>query len=47
LPDLFADKKRKKNPLLQVDGKILKKVEEEADKHRAVDGIGINIKLLP
>ena len=46
LPDLFADKKKKKPPL-QVDGKILNKVEEEADKERAVDGIGINIKLLP
>ena len=46
LPDLFADKKKKKSPL-QVDGKVLKKVEEEADKETAVDGIGINIKLLP
>ncbi len=45
LPDLFT---KKKNPIkkpLQIDGTIIKRDEEQADKDRAVDGVGIDFKL--
>lgn len=45
-PGLFTAKKKKKHKL-QVGGKMIKREEEEADKIRIVDGVGINIKLTP
>ncbi len=45
LPDLFA---KKKNPIkkpLQIDGTIIKRDGEQADKDRAVDGVVIDFKL--
>ena len=47
LPDLFANKKNQSKKSLQVDGKFIKREEEEIDKYRAVDGVGIDIKLAP
>lgn len=45
LPDLFADQKDQKNKSMQVDGKVIRREEEEEGKHKIVDGGGINIKL--
>ncbi len=46
LPDFFSKNKHQtKNPL-QVDGKFIQREEKELDKESAVDGIGINFKLL-
>ena len=45
LPDLFTEQKDKKNKSMQVDGKIIRKEEEESGKYRAEDGVGIDIKL--
>lgn len=47
LPDLFLDKKNKRKYLLQIDGKIIERVELEEDKERAADGVGLDFKLLP
>jgi len=45
LPDLFAEKKNQIDRRIQIDGKIIEKEEEEIDKQRAVDGVGIALKL--
>ncbi len=45
-PGLFTAKKKKKHKL-QVGGKMIKREEEEVDKIRIVDGVGIDIKLTP
>ena len=45
LPDLFTDQKDQKNKSIQVDGKIIRREEEEAGKYRVEDGVGIDIKL--
>ena len=45
LPDLFTKKKDQKNKSMQVDGKIIRREEEEGGKYRVQDGVGIDIKL--
>ncbi len=45
LPDLFTEQKDQKNKSMQVDGKIIRKEEEEEGKYRIEDGVGIDIKL--
>jgi len=47
LPDLFASKKNKNKYPLQVDGKIIERVEQEKDKERVADGVGLDFRLLP
>ncbi len=45
LPDFFAEKKDKIDRHIQIDGKVIEKEEEEIEKQRTVDGVGIAIKL--
>jgi len=45
LPDLFTKKKDQINKRIQIDGKIIEKEEEEVEKQRTADGVGIAIKL--
>jgi len=45
LPDLFTKKKDQINRRIQIDGKIIEKEEEEIEKQRTMDGVGIAIKL--
>jgi len=47
LPDLFAEKKNQKDGYIKIDGKVILKQEEETDKQRALDGVGVAIKLSP
>lgn len=47
LPDLFTEKDISKEEAVELGGKLIKKEEEEPEKQRAVDGVGINIKLTP
>jgi len=45
LPDLFAKRNKQKKRSIQVEGKLIESKEEEAEKQRTVDGVGIAIKL--
>ena len=47
LPDLFADKNNKKANTVQIDGKLMAREEEEREKQRIVDGVGVGIRLTP
>lgn len=47
LPDLFTEKKNQKDEYIKIDGEVILKQEEETDKQRALDGIGVAIKLSP
>lgn len=45
LPDFFAEKKQHDEGLLQIDGKVIRTQEEEIEKQREIDGVGIAFKL--
>lgn len=45
LPDLFADSRNQSKSSFQVGGKIIKRIEEETDKERTADGLGIDFNL--
>jgi len=46
LPDFFTEKNDQINRRLQINGKMIEKEEEEVEKQRSVDGVGIAIKLM-
>jgi len=45
LPDFFTEKSDQINRRIEINGKMIEKEDEEVEKPRAVDGVGINIKL--
>jgi len=45
LPDFFAEKNKQKENRLQIKGKVIQTQEEEIEKQRGVDGVGIAFKL--
>jgi hypothetical protein len=45
LPDLFSDKKNKKNHMLYFDEKLIMREDEEVEKDHIVDGVEIDINL--
>ena len=47
LPDLFAVGQGQEINSVQIDGKIIRKEEQQKGKSSSPDGIGINIKLSP
>ena len=45
LPNLFIKGKDQKNQSMQVNGKFIRREEEESGKEKVVDGAGINFSL--